>query len=64
MDYFLAYKDENMVIKRAEDSLLYKYDEVKKQWISDAELYRVYFGDLPVKVITKEEALVRTDGHA
>jgi hypothetical protein len=54
--YYLAYDDGNMVIRNRPNAILEKFDTTSKKWVSDVNLGRIYFGDMPVKVLTAEEA--------
>lgn len=61
--YYLAYDDGNIVIRHRPDSILEKFDNTSKQWISDVKLGRIFFGDMPVKELTAEEARKITEGR-
>lgn len=60
--YCLAYDDGNILIRRglekAEDGYhpLDRYDAVKRKWVDDSDMCGIYSGDIPVRVITEEEA--------
>lgn len=56
-DYHLAYDDGNMVIRDSDETLIERYDKKSKQWVEDLEMSRIYFGDIPSKRITEEEAM-------
>lgn len=60
--YYLAYDDGNIVIKSSPDSILMRYDSKLGKWIEDVELSRIYFGDMPVKLLTEDEVKLRTGG--
>lgn len=60
--YYLAYKDENMVIKSEPNSILKKFDTNSKLWVEDVELSQIYFGGIVTKPITVDEAKKYTGG--
>lgn len=60
--YYLAIKDENMVIKSEPNSLLRKFDIKTKKWVEDVELAQIYFGGILTKPITVDEAKKYTGG--
>ena len=57
--YYIAYDDGNILIKCSSEGHLSKYDDKSKLWLDDDELYRIYFGDMPVKELSEKEALKR-----
>lgn len=61
-EYFQAYDDGNILIRRNAEGSLEKFDNVSKGWINDDEIYRMYFGDMPVKSI-KEDAAIKYIGR-
>ncbi len=54
--YYLAYDDGNMVIRNRPNAILERFDNISKVWVPDVKLGRIYFGDMPVKVLTADEA--------
>lgn len=54
--YLLAYDDGNMIIRSRKTRLPQRYDRRTKQWVEDPELCRMFFGDLPVRSITRKQA--------
>lgn len=58
--YYLAYDDGNMIIRNRPNAILERFDKHSKEWVPDVKLGRIYFGDMPVKVLTTEEALKLT----
>ncbi|WP_276849165.1 hypothetical protein [Faecalibaculum rodentium] len=54
--YLLAYEDGNMVIRSRKSKMPQRYDTRKKEWVTDVELSRMFFGDLPVKPIKRRDA--------
>lgn len=56
INYYLAYDDGNIVIRNQPHSILERFDYNSKTWIPDVELGRIYFGDMPVRVLTSDEA--------
>ena len=60
--YYLAYEDGNLVIKSEPHRILMKFDKKSKRWVEDVELSRIYFGDMPTRLITQEEVSKLTGG--
>lgn len=61
--YYLAHDDGNIVIRHRPDAILEKFDNDSKLWVPDVKLGRMFFGDMPVKVLTAEEAREITGGN-
>lgn len=56
MDYYIAYDDGNTIIRDDDDAPIQRYDKERKEWVTDWNMCGIYSGDIPVKVISKEEA--------
>lgn len=54
-NYYLAYKDDNMIIRTSENHIPERYDKEKASWVDDIELLQIYFGDIPVRIISENE---------
>lgn len=55
-NYFLAYEND-MIIRTTRNHLPERYDKTVLSWVDDAELLQIYFGGIPVRVISEEEAM-------
>ena len=54
--YYIAYDDGNIIIRDHENVPIQRYDKERKEWVTDWNMCGIYSGDIPVKVISKEEA--------
>lgn len=63
--YLLAYDDGNMILKMkdTESGLFEKFDRAEKKWIPDVEIARCFFGDMPTRPLTDNEAKELTGGY-
>ena len=55
-NYYLVYDDGNMLIRHKKGELLEKYDVKTQKWLLDDRLLAIYYGGIPVKVLSEEEA--------
>ena len=55
-NYFLAYEND-MIIRTTRNHIPERYDKTVLSWVDDAELLQIYFGGIPVRVISEEEAM-------
>lgn len=54
--YYLAYDDGNIIIRDQIGAPIERYDKKTDSWVVDWDMSGIYSGDVPAKVITKEEA--------
>lgn len=59
--YYVAYDDGDIVIRwnnllDEKNYKLERYNNLTKEWIEDYTMCGIYSGDIPARVITKEEA--------
>ncbi len=54
--YYLAYDDGNMLIRSSAGKPIQRFDIEKQQWIVDYDMCQIYFGKIPMDVITEKKA--------
>lgn len=57
-NYYLAYDDGNILIRACIGRPIQKFDKSARNWVTDWDLAAIYFGGIPVKTLTEEEAKV------
>ncbi|MCI6660076.1 MAG: hypothetical protein SOW48_03575 [Peptoniphilaceae bacterium] len=53
--YFIEH-DGDRLIRDKEGALVQRYDIDSNSWVEDVEMAQIYFGGIPVRSITEEEA--------
>ena len=60
--YYLGYDDGDILIRdnpnaeTADEVVIQRYDKTKMDWVTDYDMCKIYFGGIPVRNITEEEA--------